>query len=269
MRNYKFRFATITVIALFLLTGCSGQNSTTSEKSTESSTSSQDKELLESLGLENQNGVDTWETPLEISVQEGSYMWAGTLEGKILEADNVFVATVENMTTEYSDSAYDENGELVSSITTTIFKLKVLENIRGELPIDTSVQASRVHFGQGDGVLEGYFITAIENDIIPEVGKTYVFLARAIEGELVISNGGEVPSNFPLENAPMDLNKQSEAVIDEIVDSSTKIEEIKEQVNNETAVFEEIGSSLLNAEEIQNRIDGNGNKLDMDKVVVD
>ena len=253
-------------IILVSLMACKNEKS--EQKESASTSISQPKDILASLGLENQNEVDTWETPLSIDVQASSYMWAHTLEGKILEADNVFVATVEDMPTEYPDPIYDENNKLIGSTPTTVFKLKVLDNLRGQLPIGDVVQASRIHFGEGDGLSKGRFITMIENDIIPEIGKTYVFLTKIIEGNLVILPGGEDPSNFPLENAPMDLSKQSRSVIQDIVDSSTKVEEIEKQVENEKIVFDEIGDTLLNGPEIHDRIEGHGNKLDMNKVVV-
>ncbi|MGX7149050.1 hypothetical protein [Enterococcus ureasiticus] len=231
-------------------------------------TTSKEKDLLASLGLENQNNVDTWETPLSINLLESSYMWADTLEGKILEADNIFVAVVEDMTTEHTDPLYDEKGMLISSSTSTNFKLKIMDNLRGDLPINDTIQASRAFFGFGDGKNKGNFMTLIENDIIPEKGKTYVFLTRVVDGELVILPGGDFPSNFPLENAPMDLNKQPEEVVQEVIETSSKVEEIDTQVDNEEELFDEIGDTLLNGPEIQARIEGHGNKLDMNKVII-
>lgn len=256
------------IIAVFLifLTACGKESKT---KSTSTQSTNQQENILKSLGLKNQNDIDTWETPLSVSVLQSSYLWASTLEGKILESDNTFVATVKDLTTEYSYPAYDDSGELISSIPTAHFKLKVLDNLRGELPINETVQASRVHFGYGDGVEEGQFITTIENDIIPEMGKTYIFLTRVIESALIILNGGDAPSNFPLENAPLDLDQQPKEVIQEIVDSSTKIREIEKQVENERVVFAKIGDTLLNGQEIQSRIEGQKKALDLEKVVVE
>ncbi|MGX7149037.1 hypothetical protein [Enterococcus ureasiticus] len=262
------RFGLVMLLSVTLVSLMACKNEKSEQKESTSTSISQTKDILASLGLENQNDVDTWETPLNVTILASSYMWAPTLEGKILEADNVFIATIEDMTTNYSDSMYDEKGELLSSTPITDFKLKVLDNLRGELPTDGFVKATRVDFGYGDGLEKGNFITLIENDIIPEKGKSYVFLARAVDGELIILNGGEAPSNFPLENAPMNLDKQSRSVVENIVDSSNKVEEIEKQVENEKETFNEIGNTLLNAHEIQACIEGNGNKLDMNKVII-
>ncbi|GHU44263.1 hypothetical protein FACS1894193_12450 [Bacilli bacterium] len=194
-------------------------------------------------------------------------MGASTLGGKILEADNIFVATIEDMTTEYSDSIYDDENKLTSSIPETRFKLKLLENLRRDLPINTTIQAFRPYFGNGDGVEERKFITLIEDDIIPEKGKTYIFLTRVVDGELIVPSGGEAPSNFPLENAPMDLDKQRDEVIKEVVETSSKVEEVERQVRDEKQVYDKIGDTLLNGQEIQERINGQVKKPDLSKIV--
>ncbi|MGC6767623.1 hypothetical protein [Enterococcus sp. LJL51] len=271
MRITKLNSFIILSLVVFSLSACGNEKKEGAPTTDESTTTdtSEKKDILASLGLENQNDVNTRDESLSISVLESSYMGAPTYEGKVLEADNVFVATVENMETVYPDPLYDEKGELIASTPKTIFELKVLENLRGELPINETIKASRDFFGFGDGPEKGKFITLIEDDIIPENGKTYVFLTFVLDGELAILPGGETPSNLPLENAPMDLDTQSEEVIQEIVDSSSKIHEVEEQIENEEAVLAEIGDTLLSKPEIESRIAGQGNEPDLDKVVVE
>ncbi|MGX7150587.1 hypothetical protein [Enterococcus ureasiticus] len=262
------RFGLVMLLSVTLISLMACKNEKSEQKESTSTSISQTKDILASLGLENQNDVDTWETPLSILVLESSYMGASTLEGKTLEADNIFVATLEEMETTYPNPVYDENGKLISNTPKTNFKLNVIDNLRGDLPTGETIQASRDYFGNGDGQEKGKFLTLIENDIIPEVGKTYVFLTFVLDGELAILPGGEAPSNFPLENAPMNLDKQTRSVVEDIVDSSTKVEEIEKQVENEKETFDKIGDTMLSAPEIQARIEGHGNKLDMNKVII-
>ncbi|MGM0217845.1 hypothetical protein [Enterococcus sp. AZ126] len=268
MKIKKFRLILLLSVTLVSLIACKNEDKKSDKKESVSTSISQTKDVLASLGLKNQNDVDTWKTPLSIFVLESSYMGASTLEGKTLEADNIFVATVEEMETTYPNPVYDENGKLISNTPKTNFKLHVIDNLRGDLPTGETIQASRDYFGNGDGQEKGKFLTLIEDDIIPEEGKTYVFLTFVLDGELAILPGGETPSNFPLENAPMNLDKQTRSVVEDIVDSSTKVEEIEKQAANEKETFDKIGDTMLSGPEIQARIEGHGNKLDMNKVII-
>lgn len=268
MKIKKIKLFIFLSIAFISLAACGNGNKENAKKVITNASTSKQEDVLVSLGLENQNDVDTWKTPLSILVLESSYMGASTLEGKTLEADNIFVATVEEMETTYPNPVYDENGKLISNTPKTNFRLHVIDNLRGDLPTGETIQASRDYFGNGDGQEKGKFLTLIEDDIIPEEGKTYVFLTFVLDGELAILPGGETPSNFPLENAPMNLDKQTRSVVEDIVDSSTKVEEIEKQAANEKETFDKIGDTMLSGPEIQARIEGHGNKLDMNKVII-
>ncbi|MQW23590.1 MULTISPECIES: hypothetical protein [unclassified Lactococcus] len=254
MKNNKILSITTLVLLTFALSGC------TSGKSAKVNVS-----VLEQLNLKNQNNVRTSTSKIPIVVSQADYMGATTETGKILESDNIFVATVQNMKTSYTNPVNDSNGNFLSSIPRTEFHLKVLENLQGNLPTKKVIKASRSFFGYTQN--QNQFMTLIENDIIPEKGKTYIFLSRVVDGKLYIQEGGNVPSNFPLDDSPMDLDQQSQEVIKKILVNSKKIKSVEAEIKNEKIDFEKFGRDLVTAPEIEKRLNGNGNKVDFSQIM--
>ena len=99
----------------------------------------------------------------------------------------VFVATIEEAHMEYRDPVGKEN-EFGIKVTLTVpytsYTVKILENIKGELIIDKPIPLLK-----RGGITEdrkAYFI--FEDDFLPKVGETVIFLAYASrDGSLLVS----------------------------------------------------------------------------------
>lgn len=274
----------------FLLTACQNQNE--NSKNSPSTESAQEGSALTNYGLKNQNDVTTWKSgniekpktnsipgitqaskanndklgSVPIVAEEATYFGGETLDEKVLFSDNIFVATVEDMETSY----FGGGGRTEDAIPSTNFKLKVLENIKGELPVGKTIRSSRDYFGLNPD--QQSFFTLIEEDTIPEKGKTYIFLAYAIEGDLKITENGDAKSNFALENSPMDLARQKNETITEVIDSSTVVSDFKNKVKNREQFLARArstgGISFMDRLEAIDNGEIN-NKPDLNKIVVD
>lgn len=89
----------------------------------------------------------------------------------------VFVGKVES----YKRTEYFDKKDSRSSV--TVYSVKVLENIKGELNTSDEIIVEKI-----GGLIRGSdtFIM-YANDVLPAVGNTYVFVASVTEGELICS----------------------------------------------------------------------------------
>ncbi len=98
-------------------------------------------------------------------------------------ADYVFVAEV----TEVVGTGYNEveilSGLRIDYSPYTLYKIRVLENIKGQLKTDEDITLKK-----NDGVeFFGKKVSFLEDDMLPDAGECYVFLGYADEnGELTI-----------------------------------------------------------------------------------
>ncbi|MBF6673464.1 hypothetical protein [Glutamicibacter sp. FBE19] len=103
------------------------------------------------------------------------------------DADYVFVGKVESKVgTTYKDpvAIETENGTKEIADPYTDYKIKVLRNIKGELVSDRAIPVQK----SGGVDKEQKYVVLYEDDVLPEVGSTYVFLAYAQEdGSLLVS----------------------------------------------------------------------------------
>lgn len=103
------------------------------------------------------------------------------------DADYVFLARVdEKGDTVYKNTVQIETEKGTKEISTpyTNYKVTVLKNIKGNLQTDQSIPVQKV----GGIDKQGDSIVTFEDDTLPEVNKTYVFLAYAQDdGSLLIS----------------------------------------------------------------------------------
>ncbi len=82
------------------------------------------------------------------------------------DADYVFVAQVEEYVTSFYDTDIEEDVE-------TVYKVKVLENIKGVLEDKESIQVRKA----GGVSKNGKNLVIFRNDLLPKCGKKYIFSA--------------------------------------------------------------------------------------------
>jgi hypothetical protein len=103
------------------------------------------------------------------------------------DADYVFLARVDKKgKTVYKNKVQieTENGTKEIATPYTNYKVTVLKNIKGSLQTDQSIPVQKA----GGIDKKGESIVTFEDDALPEVGKTYVFLAYVQDdGSLLIS----------------------------------------------------------------------------------
>lgn len=159
-------------LSFVILFACNDEVEDNLNEVTASSSSIDNVEPLEKMNLENQNDFTVWNQGemvlpesnsideiqrvkelntdkagvLEVQVLNASYFGGNDLEEKSLECEYIFVATVEDFSFNYFDYVYDENGELIDAIPETTFHVKVLGNIKGELPKGSLVEIKKGHF---------------------------------------------------------------------------------------------------------------------------
>ncbi|MES1041777.1 hypothetical protein [Peribacillus simplex] len=94
------------------------------------------------------------------------------------DADYVFIGRVdEDVDTVYKDPVTIETSDGTKEVSTpyTNYKVRVLQNIKGDLVTDTSIPIQKT-----GGINEdGSSVVLFEDDTLPEEGKSYVFLAYA------------------------------------------------------------------------------------------
>lgn len=134
----------------------------------------------------------------------------------------------------------EENTKVLeTAIPTMTFKLKVIENIKGELPTEKVIRASRDYFGLKPD--QKSFLNLIDGDTIPEKGKTYVFLSYVIEGQLKITENGR---SLALDNSPMDLDQQKKVSSSGCISSSTVIADFQNKVKNMKKILSRARSTM-------------------------
>ena len=98
------------------------------------------------------------------------------------------------------------------------------------------------------------------------------FLSYVIEGQLKITENGEEPSSFALDNSPMDLDQQKKSVVQDVLGSSTVIADFQNKVKNMKKILSRARStSEISFLDRLNAIE-NGeldNKPDLSKIIVE
>lgn len=79
-------------------------------------------------------------------------------------SSNVFVGYVEEMTDTY----------YISNLPYTRYNVKVINNIKGELPLDTTIQVNK----EGGTSEDSSCYILLENDFLPDEDKYYIFNVR-------------------------------------------------------------------------------------------
>lgn len=146
-------------------------------------------------------------------------------EETVGDADYVFVAKVNSIEeTDYRNPVelYDDEGKLLEIVYDpyTRYVINVLENIKGELAINEDLSIYKA--GGIDQHQE--YVIEFENDELPKVGDTYIFLAYVQEdGSLLVCG----------ENSSEEIEKENSKIVDE-----TNIEEAEEILENDSVVKE-------------------------------
>lgn len=141
---------------------------------------------------------------------------------------NVFVGYVEEMTDTY----------YISNIPYTRYDVRVINNIKGELPLDTTVQVNK----EG-GISEDLsYYMLIENDFLPSEGEYYIFNVRER-----IEDGSYTASGVNTAVLINDIDMQSvEATItsDNLNDSNINsvMDDIVNELNDSSIYLEYVGA---------------------------
>ncbi|WP_018665359.1 hypothetical protein [Heyndrickxia acidiproducens] len=103
------------------------------------------------------------------------------------DADYVFLANVDEVISteqKHQETMETEHGTKVVSTPYTNFNVTVLKNIKGNLKTDTPIPLQKA----GGISADNSSLVLYEDDSLPEVGKSYVFLAYAQDdGSLLVS----------------------------------------------------------------------------------
>jgi len=127
------------------------------------------------------------------------------------DAGYVFVATVNEAHTEYLYPATMENAEGGTTVVTTpytSYTVSVIENIKGELITEEQIQLLK-----RGGLAEdkkAYYI--FEDDFLPEVGGTYIFIAYGQEDGALLVSGPNSNSEITLSTASRSNGNLAEAI---------------------------------------------------------
>jgi len=130
--------------------------------------------------------------------------------------DYVFVAYVERF--DKTEHRHDL-GEDTEPLPYSHYTVRVAENLKGTLRTDVSIPLEKY----GGLFHDGKHILLYENDILPQVGKYYVFNAVALEDGSISLCGENV--NIPLE---ADVNEKS-------LEKSAAVEQYRAAVKNQIA----------------------------------
>lgn len=116
------------------------------------------------------------ETPVIDYVSPSYVIDVNNLSELVGFCSNVFVGYVEEMT----GTNYD------ASIPRTCYDVTVIDNIKGELPINTKVQVQK----SGGLTEDSSSYILFENDSMPSVGKYYIFTVKDSDGDGVYVASG-------------------------------------------------------------------------------
>ncbi len=118
---------------------------------------------------------------------------------------NVFVGYVEQMTDTYYDNHFPY----------TRYNVKVIKNIKGDLPLDTTV-----HVNKEGGISEDSSCYVLyENDFLPDEGKYYVFNVRERKEDSSYTASG-INTAILLNDIDMQNNQSDQKISDENVITS-------------------------------------------------
>lgn len=131
---------------------------------------------------------DTSKNDITTSYLKGSFVVDVNSPAEVIgDADYVFVATVNDLVgTEYKDpvSMETETGSKEVATPYTNYKVIVTDNIKGELQKNTEIELQK--FDGLSSSKDQYLV--FEDDVLPQVGKTYIFVAYAQDdGSLLVS----------------------------------------------------------------------------------
>lgn len=113
--------------------------------------------------------------------------------------DYVFVAKVEDeLRTEYSNVRTNEKGKS-SARPYTFYKIKVIENLKGNLKLNESIEI----FKHGGVSYDGKSISLFEGDNLLEVGKYYILIAASDED-------GRLGQGLPNSSIELNINNDDE-----------------------------------------------------------
>lgn len=169
------------------------------------------------------NSIMPDKTPGELPVTwlEGDFVISPYIPNLVVGyADYVFVGYVDKFVdTEYNDG-----------VPYTNYKVIVLKNIKGELIKNVPIDIQK--FG---GVEEdGKSITLFKDDLMPEEGKAYIFIAYVEKDGVVHTEGPN--SNILLEtaiNETVDTSKADFGISDSLLDTSDIIKKYENAVANQ------------------------------------
>lgn len=160
------------------------------------------------FGKNESNFSDVDVSTLPIYEMRGTFVYdTSDIREAVGIVDYVFVGSiVSNDGTTYEDTVVmeDENGRPKEVGTPyTHYTVQVNDNIKGELQTEATIAITK----HGGVMQDNNGVFLFENDTLPEVGQTYVFLAYAQpDGSLLISGPD---SNVLIEGTVSPLSEQS------------------------------------------------------------
>lgn len=153
-------------------------------------------------------------------------------------SSNVFIGYIEEMTDTY----------YISNLPYTRYNVKVINNIKGELPIDSTV---RVNKEGGISENSSYYIL-LENDFLPDEGEYYIFNVRERS-----EDGSYTASGINSVVLINDIDMQS--VTGDITPDNSNASNIKQESDEDIVVNE-----LENSEIYQKYVDAYKNQIVFD-----
>lgn len=132
--------------------------------------------------------------------------------------DYVFVAKVEEeLRTEYNNVRVNGKGDKTGK-PYTFYKIKVIENLKGNLKINDYIE----YYKHGGVSYDGKSISLLEGDMLLEVGKYYILIAASDED-------GRLGQGMPNSSIELNINNDDELSISDVYQA------YKDYVQNEIA----------------------------------
>ncbi|MSA02996.1 cell surface protein [Lactonifactor sp. BIOML-A3] len=160
---------------------------------------------------------------LPIDIINGSFeVDTNNKEAMVGNADYVFVGeVVEYVDTEYKFVNKTEDGK-TSGLPYSNYRVQVKQNLKGNLRQDSPIDLQKAGGINKDGT--GYLLYT--DDILPEIGRSYVFLVYVQPtGENLVSGpNSSIPLNRPSQNAvsSFTLNSQEEVNVVEVYEDAVE-----------------------------------------------
>lgn len=115
---------------------------------------------------------------------------------------------VKEVKIDYRDKVQSENPKINGGMPYTYYEIKVLKNIKGNLPTDKTIQI--VKFGGKDEDRKTTIV--FENDTMPVTGKTYAMIA-------CVQDNGEILLSGPNSNVELKNYKKDSKIVRELEDN--------------------------------------------------